>query len=278
MPAARSTSRAAVALAAVALVLLTAGCSSPLAPAAHDVAGPPAGAVVDYQLGGAYPPPPGVAGVIRDSTDSPAEGLWSGCYVNGFQSQPDARDTWLDERRDLVLTVDGEPVVDADWPDELILDTSTGARRAAIAAALEPTLRRCAESGFDAVEIDNLDSYTRSAGALDEDDAIALATLYAEAAHRLGLAIAQKNSAELSDRARTEAGFDFAVAEECHRFDECDAYARVYGEAVIDVEYTDDLRGSFADVCADQGAPASTILRDRELTTPADPAYVFAAC
>jgi hypothetical protein len=278
MPAARSMSRAAVALAAVALVLLTAGCSSPGAPAARDIAGPPAGAVVDYQLGGAYPPPPGVAGVIRDSTDSPAEGLWSGCYVNGFQSQPDARDTWLDERRDLVLTVDGELVVDPDWPDELILDTSTGARRAAIAAALEPTLRRCAESGFDAVEIDNLDSHTRSAGALDEDDAIALATLYAEAAHRLGLAIAQKNSAELSDRARTEAGFDFAVAEECHRFDECDAYARVYGEAVIDVEYTDDLRGSFADVCADQGAPASTILRDRELTTPADPAYVFAAC
>jgi hypothetical protein len=278
MPAARSATRAGVAAAAIALALLAAGCSGPVAPAAPDVAGPPAGAVVDYQLGGAYPPPTGVTGVIRDSTDVPAEGLWSGCYVNGFQSQPDARDTWLDDRRELVLAVDGEPVVDPGWPDELILDTSTAERRAAIAAALEPTLRRCAESGFDAVEIDNLDSYTRSAGALDEDDAIALATLYAQSAHRLGLAIAQKNAAELSDRARTEAGFDFAVAEECHRFDECGVYTRVYGDAVIDVEYTDDLRGGFDDVCADAGAPTSTILRDRQLSTPDDPAYVFAAC
>jgi hypothetical protein len=52
----------------------------------------------------------------------------------------------------------------------------------------------------------------------------------------------------------------------------------VYGEHVIDIEYTDDLRGEFADVCADPQVPASTILRDRDLTTPDSAEYVFESC
>lgn len=39
----------------------------------------PSSGVVDYQLGGAYNPAPGVTGVVRDSTDSPADGLVSIC-------------------------------------------------------------------------------------------------------------------------------------------------------------------------------------------------------
>ncbi|WP_411700695.1 endo alpha-1,4 polygalactosaminidase [Conyzicola sp.] len=239
---------------------------------------PPAGIVIDYQLGGGYAPVAGVGGVVRDSTEEPAEGLYSVCYVNGFQTQPADRDDWLGGSPDLVLHVDGRPLVDENWPDELILDTSTADKRQRIAAKLAQTLDRCASAGFEAIEIDNLDSYTRSDGRLGQDDAVALATLYAEHAHAAGLAIGQKNSAELGVRGRDEAGFDFAVAEECHRWDECALYTDVWDERVIAIEYADDLRGDFDDVCADPQVPASTILRDRDLTTPTDPEYRFAAC
>ena len=249
------------------------GCAAPGAPAP-----PPAGTVVDYQLGGGYDPPAGVGGVVRDSTDEPAEGLYSVCYVNGFQTQPADREVWLDERPDLVLHRDGEPLIDENWPDELILDASTGGKRQRIAEELAATFDRCASAGFDAIEIDNLDSYTRSDGMLSQNDAVALASLYAEHAHADGLAIAQKNSAEFGERGRDEAGFDFAVAEECHRFDECELYTDVWGDHLLDIEYSDDLRGSFAEVCADPQVPSSTILRDRDLTTPDNPDYVFESC
>lgn len=239
----------------------------------------PGGTVVDYQLGGSYEPAEGVGGVARDSTDQPEPGLYNICYVNGFQTQPQARAEWLAQRRDLLLSgANGEPLVDPNWPDEYILDTSTAVARAAILAAISPAIERCAASGFDAVEIDNLDSYGRSESALSVDDAVALATDYADLAHSLGLAIAQKNTSELSRDHVEKIGFDFVVAEECHRFDECDAYAELYGGAVIDIEYSDDLRAAFTDVCADPDAPASTILRDRGLSEPGDPSYVFDRC
>ena len=282
------TPRAAAALVAV---LVLSGCAAQpgtAAPVATERAAPaaaPAGAVrlpppgvVDYQLGGAYTPPEGVVGVSRDSSDDPAPGLYSICYVNGFQTQPADREEWLTDHADLVLQNDGEPVIDENWPDELIVDTSTADKRDRIADIVGVTLDRCAVGGFDAVEIDNLDSYSRSGGALTEDDAIALATLFATRVHAAGLAIAQKNSAELGERGRDEAGFDFAVAEECYRFYECGAYSDVYGSHVIDIEYSDDLRGEFADACADPAAATSTILRDRDLTTPSSPDYVFDAC
>jgi hypothetical protein len=259
-------------------VRLGAGLAAP-APDGHpDVTLPPADAVVDYQLGGGYEPAPGVGGVSRDSTDDPAPGYYSICYVNGFQTQPADRERWLADDPDLVLQRDGEPLIDENWPDELIVDTSTAGKRERIAALMAPSLDTCAAKGFDAVEIDNLDSYTRSDGLLTVDDALALASLYADTAHAAGLAIAQKNAAELGTRGRDDAGFDFAVTEECHRFDECALYTDVYGEHVLDIEYTDDLRGDFADVCADPQVPVSTILRDRDLTLPGDDDYRFEAC
>ena len=258
-------------VAAVLVALALSGCS-----AQPGVALPPTDAVVDYQLGGGYDPGPGVGGVVRDSTDVPAAGLYSVCYINGFQSQPADRAIWLEQRAALVLRRDGVPVVDENWPDELIFDTSTPANRAEIARLLDPVFARCADRGFDAVEIDNLDSYTRSGGALDEDDALELARLFVHAAHGRSLAIAQKNAAELVSRGR-DAGFDFAVAEECRRFDECDLYTAVYG-VIIDIEYADDLGGSVAELCADPQIPASTIVRDRDLVTPSRPGYEFESC
>ena len=238
---------------------------------------PPDRARFDYQLGGTYPPPDGVTVVERDSTEPPAAGAYGICYVNAFQTQADEGDWWLANHPDLVLRSGGEPVVDPGWPDEYLLDTSSDAGRVALAEIVGRTIRDCAGTGYDAVELDNLDSYTRSGGRLSADGALDLAGRLVAIAHEAGLAVAQKNAAELSARAR-DVGFDLAIAEECHRWDECASYTDVYGPHVLDVEYTDDLRGTWADVCADPQTPASVVLRDRELVAPGDPDYAYGRC
>ena len=272
-------------IAVLAVVAALSGCSTgPTDPTAGARASDPArmpfpgGAQADYQLGGAYPVPAGTAVVTRDSSAEPAPGVYSICYVNGFQSQPGETAGWLRDHPDLVLGGAADPVVDAGWPDEIIFDTSTDRRRAAIVTALRPTLERCAASGFNAVEIDNLDSFTRSGSALTAADNIALVALFAAETHGLGLAIGQKNSAELAARLRAEVGFDFAVTEECDRFAECGVYTDAYGDDVLDIEYTDDLRDSFAEACARVDRPRSMVLRDRELVANTDPGYVFERC
>ena len=235
---------------------------------------PPEGAAFDYQLGGGYTPPAGVTVVVRDSTDSPAEGYYNICYVNGFQGQPDAG--WPDV---LVLhDASGDVVYDPDWPDEAILDISTPDNRQAIAARLAVTIAGCAAAGYQAVEFDNLDSYTRSDGAFDLQDSIALARLLVQSAHEAGLAAGQKNTVELGESGRTLVGFDFAVAEECQAFGECADYTAVYGQRVFDIEYRGALSGTFAEVCADPSRPPATILRDRDLVPKGESGYVYQRC
>ena len=250
--------------------------------AALAVAGPawaegplPAGALADYQLGGGYPPPAGVTVVVRDATDRPEPGLYNICYVNGFQTQPGQ--DWPAEL--LLRGTDGAPLADPGWPDEFLLDVGSDQSREANVQRLWATLQLCAEKGFDAVEFDNLDSYTRSGGRLDEADALAFARLLVEAADEFGLPAGQKNTAELGARGRDEAGFAFAVTEGCHRWDECSAFTGVYGpEQVLGIEYPDDLRGTFGDACADPDRPVSLILRDRMLSPQGSPDHVFEAC
>jgi Glycoside-hydrolase family GH114 len=240
---------------------------------------PPVGAGMDYQLGGAYEPDPRVGIVARDRTDEPAAGRYSICYVNAFQTQPGERSTWPDG---LVLRA-GEgggrdDVIDPEWPDEALLDTRTDAARRAIADRIGEETRACAEAGFDAVEFDNLDSYTRSDGLLSVADNLALAEMLVQTAHEAGLAAAQKNAGDDATRFRAGAGFDFAVVEECVAYDECGAYASVYGDHVVVIEYADDLPRPFAEVCADPRHPETLVLRDRELVLPGEPGYVFELC
>jgi hypothetical protein len=240
---------------------------------------PPFGEPADYQLGGSYDVDDEVKIVARDSTSEPAEGVYSICYVNGFQSQPGDDERWSVDNPDLVLRDDdGDAIVDPNWPDEFILDTSSVENRERIDRIVGASIDLCADKGFDAVEIDNLDTYSRSDGRIAVDDNLALAALFADRAHTLGLAIGQKNSAELGERGRAEARFDFAVTEECVRFEECDAYSDVYGDAVIDIEYTDDLSAPFSEICASDDRPATTILRDRNLVAKGEADYVFNHC
>jgi hypothetical protein len=236
----------------------------------------PTGTGFDYQLGGASPVPAGVGIVVRDSTDEPAADAYGVCYVNGFQTQPG--EAWPD---DLVVQGDDGPLVDPGWPDESLLDTSTAAKRTAVAARQAATIDRCADAGYRAVELDNLDSWTRSQGALDADDALALAALLVDHAHDRGLAVAQKNTTDIGSRGRDEAGFDFAIAEECDRWSECAAYTEVYGPHVLDVEYADDLldtaEGACARILASDPAPRA-VVRDRDLVPAGEDGYAYAAC
>nr|MBA3448076.1 hypothetical protein [Pseudaminobacter sp.] len=64
---------------------------------------PPANSGYDSQLGGAYPPPPGVGVISRDRSDPPAEGLYSICYLNAFQTQAEEAEWWKKHHPDLLL-------------------------------------------------------------------------------------------------------------------------------------------------------------------------------
>ena len=172
---------------------------------------PPVHGGFDYQLGGAYPPAAGVSVVTRDRTAAPAPGVYSICYVNAFQTQPED-DAWWRSRHPALLLHDaaGREVVDPGWPGELLLDTRTAAARTGIARIVGSWIAGCARKGFRAVEPDNLDSWTRAHGLLSAADNVALARLLVARAHAKGLAIAQKNAAELAPQGRA-IGFDLIL-------------------------------------------------------------------
>ena len=259
----------------VALVaLVVGGAAVACVPPPDPVSLPPANAGFDYQLGGAYAPPAGVEVVARDRTDAPAEGLYNICYVNGFQTQPGEAEWWLAEHPELVLRdAGGEPVIDPGWPDEMLLDITTEANRAALAEVVGGWIEACAADGFDATEIDNLDTYSRSGGSISQDDAVAMIRLLADRAHLEGMAIGQKNSTELLGRA-ADMDLDFVVAEECNRYSECDDYTAVYDDLVFVIEYRD---APFARGCADH-PQLSIIRRDLQLRAPGSSGYRYDAC
>lgn len=247
-----------------------------LALTAAPVSLPPTGAVADYQLGGAYRPADDVRIVTRDRSDPPAPGLYSICYVNSFQTQPGRLRWWLSQHPTLLLRdARGRLVRDPGWPDEVLLDIRTPARRAAVARINRAWFDRCARDGFQAVEPDNLDSWTRSRGLLRQRHAVSLARRLVREAHASGTAIAQKNTPQLS---RLGIGFDFAVAEECEVYRECDRYTRAYGTRLIEIEYADNGRRAFARACAARAGRASILLRDRDVVTRGSQRYVYRTC
>ncbi|MEU5792961.1 endo alpha-1,4 polygalactosaminidase [Streptomyces sp. NPDC047813] len=247
---------------------------TPAAKAAPKVVLPTAGATFDYQIGGAYTPAKGVTAVSRDRTAKPAKGLYNVCYVNAFQAQPDALSWWTKNQPDLVLRDrSNRPVIDGDW-DEALLDTSTADKRSRLATVVGAWIDGCAKSGFQAVEPDNLDSYERSGGRLTKADNAAFAKLLADRAHAAGLAVGQKNTADmLADRAKI--GFDFAVAEECGQYNECGAFAKAYADRVFVIEYTDS---GFSRACSGFGPKLGIVQRDVDVSVRGSDDYTFRTC
>ena len=84
-----------------------------------------------------------------------------------------------------VLTATGstDPVIDADW-DEMLIDVGTEEKRAAVLAVMKPWIEGCKNDGYDAVELDNLDSFSRSNELLDENDAVLMMQAFAQVAAR----------------------------------------------------------------------------------------------
>lgn len=234
----------------------------------------PAAGVFDYQIGGAYSPVAGVRIVDRDRTVGPAPGRYNVCYINAYQAQPGDLAWWQRTHPSLLLRdARGRLVIDRDW-NEVLLDISTAAKRAQVATVVGGWFAGCARSGYDAVEPDNLDSYTRSQGGLTQADAVAFAGLLAGAAHRNTLLIGQKNASELATRLRGS-GYDFAVAEECQEYDECGAYTSAYGKNVIEIEYT---ASRFAQACTARRGRVSLLLRDRDVVPKGQAGYVSRTC
>ena len=219
----------------------------------------PGGADLDYQLGGAATPAAHVGIVVRDRTEPPAPGLFNICYVNGFQTQPGEKRFWAKHPGLLLRDAGGRPVVDEAW-GETLLDVRTVAKRMVLARIVGRWVRGCAADGYAAVEYDNLDSFTRSDGLLTKRQAVAYAALLVDQAHRHGLAAGQKNLAGFDG---TRIGYDFAVSEECGRYDECQRYVDDFGDQVLMIEYR---APDFAETCTAYGATHAVELRDRDLT------------
>ena len=265
------------------VAIAVAGCCCGIA-AALDL--PPANGQFDYQIGGAYTPAAAVRIVDRDRSAPPAAGKYNICYVNAFQAQPGEAKWWKANHDDLLLkNAAGKYVVDGGW-NEILLDTSTAAKRSALLAIVGGWIDGCRNAGFQAIEPDNLDSWTRSQKLLTPADNIAFATLLAQRAHQDGLAIAQKNTSEISAQGVGAIHFDFAIAEECQAntdesgdHPECDTYVAYYGNQVYEIEYTDNGGlPNYNAACKARGAKISIIYRDRDVVPAGTAGYVYKAC
>jgi hypothetical protein len=219
----------------------------------------PTGTDVDYQLGGASTSPANVGIVVRDRGEAPQKGRVNVCYVNGFQTQDDEKGFWLKRQNLLLHDKSGQVVEDEAW-GEWLLDLRTRDKRKRIAKIVTRWTKGCAKDGYDAVEYDNLDSFSRSRGLMKKKDALAYARLLTKGAHRNGLAAGQKNLAGFDGH---RVGYDFAVSEECGHYDECDAYVDDFGDQVLMIEYVAD---DFEETCDGYGATHAVVLRDRDLS------------
>ena len=121
------------------------------------------------------------------------------------------------------------------WPDERWLDIRQWDQLEPILAA---RFDQCRAKGFDAVEPDNVDGYSNESGfPLTADDQLTFNRRIADLAHARGMSVGLKNDVEQA--AALEPSFDFAVNEECMRYDECEMLRPFLqaGKAVLHVEY-----------------------------------------
>ncbi|WP_410590488.1 endo alpha-1,4 polygalactosaminidase [Amycolatopsis sp. lyj-23] len=241
------------------------------APASAAVTLPPQAAGFDYQIGGAYTPPSGVQIVSRDVSAAPASGKYNICYLNAFQAQQGADGDWP---ADLLLRdSSGAKVVDPDW-QETLLDLRTADKRSRVAAKVGSWIDTCAAKGYQAIEPDNYDSYSRSRNLLTASQAQDYIKLLSARAHGKNLAIAQKNTPELAAN-RVANGLDFAVTEECGEYEECADYAGPFGNRVVDVEYT---ASGMSKACPEWKTRISIVRRDLYVVPQGTSGYVRKTC
>jgi hypothetical protein len=124
----------------------------------------------------------------------------------------------------------------ADHPTERWLDVRSANVRRIMLARLDMAAAR----GCDGVEPDNVDGYTNNPGfPLTAADQLDYARFIANEAHQRGLSVGLKN--DLDQIPELVDYFDFAVNEQCHEYDECEALQPFIeaGKPVFNAEYDD---------------------------------------
>ncbi len=156
---------------------------------------------------------------------------------------------WREDAADFDAAVLGESL--DGWSGERWLDI----RHESLRSIMTNRLNIAVEKGCDGVEPDNVDGYVNSTGfALSGADQLAYNQFIAEEARRRGLLVGLKN--DLDQIVALEPFFDFAVNEECHYYNECDALAPFIdaSKPVFNAEYAqkyvDNIDGARDTLCA----------------------------
>lgn len=121
------------------------------------------------------------------------------------------------------------------WAGENWIDV----RNETVRQIMVKRLELAKSKGCDGVEPDNVDGYDNKNGlGLTKADQVNYLNFLANEAHKRGLMIGLKNASGLVSSLVTN--FDFAVVEECFKYDECGDYAAFAkaGKAVLNAEYT----------------------------------------
>jgi hypothetical protein len=143
---------------------------------------------------------------------------------------------WRPDAADFPLETLGRPL--DGWPGERWLDIR---RLDALGPVMSARLDLAASKGCDGVEPDNVDGFANDTGfVLSAADQRIYNTWLATEAHARGLSVGLKN--DLDQVVELLPYFDWALNEECFRYDECDLLLPFIaaGKAVFGVEYDGD--------------------------------------
>jgi len=175
-------------------------------------------------------------------------------------------ENWRSDAADFPVSIIGN---DYDgWEGEKFLDIRD---IDALAPIMRTRLDMIKEKGFDAVEPDNIDSYTNNTGFdITEQDVINYCKWLADEAHSRGLSIGQKNATELSSQLVDS--FDWILLEDAfaENFQE---EAQIYitkNKAVFATEYTDRIsENDFLNTICSQASNLkyTAILKERDLNS-----------
>lgn len=142
-----------------------------------------------------------------------ADGRTVVCYFSAGSYE-----SWRPDADDLAPTALGDTL--DGFEDERWLDV----RDVSVRAVAEGRLDLAVDKGCDGVEPDNVDGYVNDTGFdLTGDDQLNFNRFLAGAARERRLLVGLKN--DLDQIPDLVDDFDFAVNEQCHEFDECEAYA-----------------------------------------------------
>jgi hypothetical protein len=133
---------------------------------------------------------------------------------------------------------------DGGWPGERWLNIARF--QGTLSAIMRARVAMCRSKGFNAVDFDNVDSYTNDTGfPLTAANQLAYDVFLANTAHRLGLSVALKNDIEQIPELLPY--FDFAIDEQCFEYADCLTSQNsgeyglnefvTEGKAVFDIEY-----------------------------------------